>query len=308
MTLREDQPDDRAPEKGARRSTAAAVLALVRLPDWTKNLFVLAPLFFSDSFTDTGQVARALAAFFGFSLAASAVYVLNDWCDREEDAAHPTKRTRPIAAGEVDGRQAAVIGTALVAGSAAIGLAAGLPGGYWLALGAYLAINVAYSTFLRDADLVDVCIVAAGFVLRVLAGSAAIGVAASPWIILSTGLLALLLVLGKRRADLALEGGGGRSSLAGYSVEFIDVSLAALAASTIGFYALFTLSDYTRRKFGTEDLYLTTFFVVVGVLRYLQLVITRKAGGSPTTIALTDRPMQVIIVAWLVTFGLIAFT
>lgn len=283
------------------------MIALMRIPDWTKNLFVLAPLFFSDSFTEGALVVKALAAFLGFSLAASTVYVLNDWCDREDDAAHPTKCTRPIAAGLIGGRQALAIAVVLAVASIAAGLAAGLPRGYWLVLGAYFLINVAYSTVLREAELVDVCIIAAGFVLRVLAGSEAIGVSASPWIILSTGLLALLLVLGKRRSDLAMETSGRRGSLSGYSVEFIDVTLAALAASTIGFYALFTLSDYTRLKFGTQDLYLTTFFVVVGVLRYLQVVIARGGGGSPTDIALRDRPMQVIVAAWLITFGLIAF-
>lgn len=308
MTLREKSAAEPAAGEESGRSTAAAALALVRLPDWTKNLFVLAPLFFSNSFTEADQDLRALAAFLGFSLAASVVYVLNDWCDREEDAAHPTKCTRPIAAGEIDGRQALVLALLLAAGSIGVALAAGLPGGYWVVLAAYFAINVAYSTFLRHADLVDVCIIAAGFVLRVLAGSEAIGVTASPWIILSTGLLALLLVLGKRRSDLSAESSRERGSLGGYSVEFIDISLATLAASTIGFYALFTLSDYTRLKFGTDDLYLTTFFVVVGVLRYLQVVINHGAGGSPTTIALTDRPIQVIVAAWLVTFGLIAFT
>lgn len=295
-------------EAGAHRKTGIeALFRLLRVPEWTKNLFVLAPLFFSDSFTELSQVARAAAAFGVFCLVASFVYVVNDWFDREEDARHPTKRDRPIASGRVDGRQAAVVGILLLVGAAALGLFAGLGGAFWVVIGAYLAINVAYSTFLRHVDLVDVCIVAAGFVLRVLAGSQAIDVPASPWIILSTGLLALLLALGKRRVDLSLEGADRRRSLAGYSVEFIDIALATLAASVIGFYALFTLSDYTLEKFGTGDLYLTTFFVVIGVLRYLQVVIGYQRQASPTAIALNDRPMQAMILGWLVSFALIAF-
>ncbi|MBU6337895.1 MAG: UbiA prenyltransferase family protein [Acidobacteria bacterium] len=296
-------------EAGAHRKTGVeALVRLLRVPEWTKNLFVLAPLFFSDSFTELSQVGRAAAAFGVFCLVASFVYVVNDWFDREEDARHPTKRDRPIASGRVDGRQAAVVGILLLLGAAALGLVAGLGGGFWVVIGAYLAINVAYSTFLRHVDLVDVCIVAAGFVLRVLAGSQAIDVPASPWIILSTGLLALLLALGKRRVDLSLEDADRRRSLAGYSVEFIDIALATLAASVIGFYALFTLSDYTLEKFGTGDLYLTTFFVVIGVLRYLQVVIGYQRQASPTSIALKDRPMQAMIVGWLASFALIAFT
>lgn len=303
-----------APEERAATGPAVAkgglrpLLALIRVPDWTKNLFVLAPLFFSDSFTDGAQVGRAIAAFAAFCLVASTVYVINDWCDRREDAAHPTKRTRPIASGQVSGRQALLLGGVLLAGAAAIGLAAALPPAFWIVLGAYLLMNVAYSTALRHVDLVDIAIVAAGFVLRVLAGCEAISIPASPWIILSTGLLALLLALGKRRVDLSMEGTGERGSLAGYTVEFIDIALAALAASVIAFYALFTLSDYTLEKFGTGDLYLTTFFVALGVLRYLQVVIGYQRKVSPTSIALGDRPMQAIVACWLASFALIAFT
>jgi 4-hydroxybenzoate polyprenyltransferase len=288
------------------RSTARAAVALLRLPHWIKNAFVIAPLFFSKQLGKPGAVGDALAATLVFGLAASAAYVFNDWMDRHEDAAHPVKRERPIASGEIGGRQALAIGVALLTAAAALTAAAGLPLAFAGVIGAYLVVNALYSTRLRHADLVDVCVIAAGFVLRVLAGTTAVGVEASSWIVLSTGLLALLLALGKRRTDLAQEG-ESRRSLEGYTVEFIDTALATLAAAVIAFYALFTVSDYALRRFGSEHLYLTTFWVAVGVLRYLQLVIAKGRFGSPTDVALRDRPMQMVVAGWLVTFYVLAY-
>jgi decaprenyl-phosphate phosphoribosyltransferase len=307
VTPRASEP--RAPARAGKRRRAkpAAALALMRVPHWTKNAFVLAPLIFAKKLDDGAAVVDSIAAFLVFSFAASAVYVINDWADRAEDARHPTKRTRPLASGELRGRDAVAIVALLVAGAAAVGIGAGLQPSFWAVIATYLAMNVAYSTRLRHVDLVDVCIIAAGFVLRVVAGTTAIGVEASQWIILSTGLLALLLALGKRRTDLAMEDVTSRRSLDGYTVEFIDTALAALAASVIGFYSLFTVSDYAQARFGSDNLYVTTFFVAVGVLRYLQLVIGHGRASSPTDIALEDRPLQVIVVGWLATFILIAF-
>lgn len=288
------------------RSTGRAVLAVLRIPHWVKNGFVLAPLFFSKLLDDSDAIRTALVATLIFCLVSSAAYVLNDWMDRHEDAEHPIKRQRPIARGELTARQAAAVGVGLLVVAAGLGLAEGLSWNFAAVIAGYLVINALYSTRLRAADLVDVCVIAAGFVLRVLAGTTALEVEASSWIVLSTGLLALLLALGKRRADLAQEG-EARRSLQGYTVEFIDTALATLAASVIGFYSLFTVSEYAVGRFGNEYLYLTTFWVVVGVLRYLQLVIAQGRYGSPTDIALRDRPMQMIVAGWLITFYVLAY-
>jgi 4-hydroxybenzoate polyprenyltransferase len=291
----------------ARRSTARAAVAVLRIPHWVKNGFVLAPLFFSKLLDDSDAVGTAIAATAIFALISSSIYVLNDWVDREEDAKHPLKKDRPLARGELTGRQAAIVGVTVLVLGAALTAATGMPWKFVGVLGGYLVMNVLYSTLLRTAALVDVCVIAAGFVLRVLAGTTALDVPASSWIVLSSGLLALLLGLGKRRTDLAQEGEARRRSLEGYTVEFIDTALATFAAAVIGFYALFTVSDYALQRFGNEHLYLTTFWVAVGVLRYLQLIIVKGSYGSPTDIALRDRPMQLIVAGWLITFYVLAY-
>jgi decaprenyl-phosphate phosphoribosyltransferase len=302
--VRESVP---ARREGASRSKARAALSAIRASHWVKSGFVLAPLFFSKKLDEADAVVNSIAAAAAFSLLASAVYVLNDWADRREDARHPVKHSRPFASGELGGRHAVAIGSACLCGSALIGLAAGLPWQFWVVLGCYAAMNVAYSFWLRHATLVDLCVVAAGFVLRVLAGTTAIEVEASSWIVLSTGLLALVLGLGKRRTDLAQEDARHRRSLDGYTVEFIDIALATLGAAVIGFYSLFTVSAYATERFDSDELYLTTFFVAVGILRYLQIVIARGRLGSPTDIALRDRPLQLIVAGWALTFYALSY-
>ncbi|HEY6760219.1 MAG TPA: UbiA prenyltransferase family protein [Baekduia sp.] len=284
-----------------------AALRQIRPGHWAKNAFVLAPLLFSKRLDEWSGIVDAVAATIVFSLVASCVYVINDWRDRESDAQHPLKRDRPLASGALDGRDAVLIVVALIVLAAAVGIAAGLPLAFYGVVAIYVAINIAYSFGLRHVDLVDIIVIAAGFVLRVLAGTTALDVTASDFIVLSTGLLALLLGLGKRRMDLALETAEDRRSLAGYSVEFIDAALATLAASTIAFYSLFTVSDYAVERYGSHDLYLTTFFVVVGILRYLQVVLNDGPRRTPTEIALSDRFMQVVVGLWTVFFYILAY-
>jgi decaprenyl-phosphate phosphoribosyltransferase len=291
----------------AKRSRSRALLALIRPSHWTKNAFVLAPLLFGKRLDRLDSVVDAVAATAVFCLVASAVYVVNDWRDRDEDALHPTKRLRPLASGELSGRHAAAAVATCLLLAAAIGVADGLPPAFWAVVGSYIAINIAYSLALRHEQLVDVVVIASGFVLRVLAGTTAIGIAASQFIVLSSGLLALLLAMGKRRADLGMESAAERRSLQGYSREFIDVSLAALAAAVIGFYSMFTVSDYATQRYHTEYLYLTTFWVAVGILRYLQVIIAHAHQGTPTEIALSDRFMQVVVAGWVATFIVLAY-
>jgi decaprenyl-phosphate phosphoribosyltransferase len=289
------------------RSRPRAALALVRPPHWVKNLFVLAPLLFSKTFDDSSAVLTAIAAFVVFCMASSLVYVINDWCDRYDDAGHPTKRSRPFAARDLDRADGAIIGLCLALAGVGIGWLAGLPLLFWVIVALYVATNVMYSVWLRAVPLVDIAIIAAGFVMRVLAGSAALAVEPSEWIVLATGLLALLLALGKRRVDLGFETVDSRPALSGYSIEFIDAALAAMAAAVIGFYSLFTVSDYATTRYRSSVLYITTFWVVIGVIRYLQVVIALGNRGSPTEVALFDRTMQVVVVGWLATFIGIAF-
>jgi len=291
----------------ARTGTARSLIALLRPRQWSKNVFVLVPLLFSKKLDDPTAVADILGAFVVFCLVASFVYVLNDWRDREEDAAHPTKSGRPLASGAVSTGQALAVAAACLLAAIALIVALGFDTGFVAVIATYVAINLAYSFGLRHVALLDILIIAAGFVLRILAGTTAIQVEASQFLILCGGLLALLLAVGKRRADLKSDGNGNRPALADYSVEFIDVALAVLASAVIGFYCLFTVSNYAIERYGSDLLYLTTFFVVAGVLRYLQIVIGKGTDSGPTEIALGDRFIQVTGALWVVAFILVGY-
>jgi decaprenyl-phosphate phosphoribosyltransferase len=290
------------------RSRWAARLALLRIPQWTKSVFVVAPVFFSKKFVSLDAIATSIAAALVFALVASVVYTFNDYHDRVEDSHNPRKQFRPLASGELGLRDAVFLSTLCIVLAGAIGVLAALPASFWTIIGVYLAIQIAYSTFLRSVVLIDVTVIAAGFVLRILAGTTALRVEASSFIVLASGLLALLLALGKRRGDLNLETAIERPSLSGYNVEFIDLSLASLAAAVIAFYAQFTVSGYSVKRFGNTHLYLTTFVVAIGVIRYLQVIIVEKWAGSPTDVVLRDRALQAIIACWVAMYALIAYT
>jgi decaprenyl-phosphate phosphoribosyltransferase len=289
------------------RSRWTARLALLRIPQWSKNAFVLAPVFFSKKLGSPDAVGLSAAAAVVFALFSSAVYTLNDYVDRDQDALNPLKRHRPLASGELGLRDAIALGVGCVLLAIAIGLIVGLPLMFWAIIGAYVGIQIAYSSWLRKVVLVDVTVIAAGFVLRVLAGTSTLRVEASSFIVLASGLLALLLALGKRRSDLNVETAAARGSLQGYTIEFIDLAVASLAAAVIGFYAEFTVSAYSVQHFGAKHLYLTTFPVALGVIRYLQVIVAEKRLGSPTDIALRDRPMQAILACWFVMFAAMAY-
>lgn len=293
--------------QAARQSTATSILALMRPRQWTKNVFVLVPLLFSKKLTDSTAIVDIIGAFVVFCLVASFVYVINDWRDRDEDAAHPAKSSRPLASGSVTSGQAIAVAAACLLAAVALTFAFGFDAAFIAVIATYVAINLAYSFGLRQVALLDILIIAAGFVLRILAGTTAIQVEASQFLILCGGLLALLLAVGKRRADLKSDGDGNRPALAGYSVEFIDVALAVLASAVIGFYCLFTVSDYAIERYDSDLLYLTTFFVVAGILRYLQLVIGKGTDAGPTEIALGDRFIQVTGILWAAAFVLIGY-
>jgi decaprenyl-phosphate phosphoribosyltransferase len=299
----ESEPEAMPAPSSASRWRARVHLA--RPSHWTKNAFVVAPLFFSLDVDEFDAVVRTALATIAFCATASAIYVLNDWSDRHEDARHPTKRTRPLASGALSGHDAVVEASvlALIAVFALLPLADRPTA--WLPLLAYAAVNVGYSLWMRDVNLLDITVIAAGFVLRVLAGTGAVGVEPSSWIILCTGLLALLLALGKRRGDIGIESPIERASLAAYNITFIDLGLAMLAGAVITFYALFTVSDYSIERFETKYLYLTTFPVALSVLRYLQTLVSGRLSGSPTEILLRDRTLQFLIATWCVLFALL---
>jgi decaprenyl-phosphate phosphoribosyltransferase len=282
---------------------AKLYLQLARPHQYVKNGFVWLPIFFGGKLGDLWSLEQTLIAFAAFCCAASSVYVLNDLKDIEEDRRHPTKRNRPLASRAIPPRGAVIFMAGLFLLAA---LAASLlpKPDFLLILGAYLLLNVAYSFFLKHQAIIDVVCIALGFVLRVLAGGVAAAVPISHWIVIMTFLLAILLALGKRRDDLALaaEGQSARRSIDGYSLEFVSISMAVMAAVIIVAYILYTVSPETIQRHGTDRVYFTGFWVVVGLLRYLQLALVEKRSASPTKILLQDRFLQGVLTLWILSF------
>lgn len=275
---------------------AAAVVMALRPRQWPKNAAVLAAFFFALGDPTQGVairqfivVAQAVAL---FCLASSAMYLLNDLLDRERDRAHPVKRRRPIASGELPVGVAAVIGGTLAV--AAVTGAVALSRPFAAVLGAYLAMQALYSLALKRVPLVDVIVIATGFVLRTIAGARAIHAAISPWLLLCAFLLALFLALCKRRGERRkLDSGDSfstRPALAGYGEHLLDQLIAIVASATITCYAIYTLWPDTVAKFRTHRLVYTVPFVLFGLFRYLDLVYRHDEGGEPEHVLLTDLP------------------
>jgi 4-hydroxybenzoate polyprenyltransferase len=276
-----------------------AVVSL-RPAQWTKNLFVAAALIFAKKVFDLPLLLRTLAAFAVFCLLSGAIYIVNDVLDAAQDRLHPRKSRRPIAAGRI-GRSEAVV---LAAGLAALGLVAAdlLDPAFFAAAAAYVLLQLAYSVRLKDVVILDIFVVALGFVLRVVAGALVIAVPISPWLLLCTMLLALFLAMSKRRHELLLLEGDAarhRRSLGEYSFRLLDQMISVVTASTVIAYCLYTVSEETVRKFGTDRLIYTTPFVLYGIFRYLYLIHQKDQGGSPEELILKDKPLLLAIVLWI---------
>ncbi|HEU4368947.1 MAG TPA: decaprenyl-phosphate phosphoribosyltransferase [Methylomirabilota bacterium] len=284
-----------------------AILASLRPQQWTKNLFVFAGLVFGQQLF-TPSVWTAAAAFVVFCGLSGAVYLLNDVADRHKDRLHPDKRFRPVAAGRLAPGHAVAAAAVLIA--AGLGAAAWMSRPFAAAAVAYVALLSAYSAWLKHVVIVDVLVVALGFVLRAVAGALAVEVAISGWLLICTVLLALFLALGKRRHEvLTLEAGAARHRpiLAEYSAGLLDQMIAVATASTVTAYALYTMSPETVARFHTTLLPVTLPFVLYGIFRYLYLLYCRQLGGNPSEIVLRDRPLLANTVAWLVLTLLIIY-
>ena len=282
-------------------NNAKLYLQLTRPHQYVKNGFVWLPIFFGVKLGDLWAVEQTLIAFAAFCLAAGGVYVLNDLKDIEEDRRHPTKKNRPLASGAIPPRGAVIFMAGLLLLAALAGSLLPKPD-FLLILGAYLLLNVAYSFSLKHQAIIDVVCIALGFILRVLAGGVAAAVPVSHWIVIMTFLLAIFLALGKRRDDLLLaaEDQNARRSIDGYNLEFVSTSMAVMVAVIIVAYILYTVSPETIQKHGTDRLYLTGFWVVVGLLRYLQLALVENRTASPTKILLQDRFLQTVLTLWII--------
>ena len=289
-------------------TTFATLVKLLRPEQWLKNAFVLAPLFFGGMAASRDSAIAAAAAAAAFALLSSAIYVFNDIHDLDADRHHARKKSRPLPSGQVSVAIAWAMAPVLLGTAAGIAWAAQLPPLFFAAGGIYAAINILYTLWLKHVALVELVLVASGFVLRLVAGAAATGIALSPWIILMTGTLALLLVTGKRRADVAQDSDPRkkRKALARYSTSFLDQLLTMLSAVTLIAYVLYCVSDHGVGRYGNFIL-LTAVFVVLGVMRYLQIVIVQGGGESPTTLAVRDPVMAATLVLWLITFGALIY-
>jgi len=289
-------------------STLKALIETLRPPQWVKNGFIFAALIFSQSLTRWDRVQQVILAALVFCAISSAAYILNDILDAPEDRHHPTKKLRPIAAGRLSATTAGIVGLLL----AVAGLAEAwrLNHGFFAVVVAYLALNALYSTFLKRIALLDVFIVAAGFLFRVIGGGLVIRVAISPWLIVCTTLLALFIALSKRRHELVLLGDRAsdhRANLAAYTPYFLDQLIGIVTASTVVSYALYTLSPDVQAKFPGKRLEITIPFVLFGIFRYLHLVHHDKKGGNPTRVLFTDPVLLSVVLLWAASVILIIY-
>ena len=280
-------------------STAAPLIRSLRPGQWTKNLLVFAGLIFGEKLLNPTAAGRATAAFGIFCLLSSTVYLINDVRDRDADRLHPVKSKRPIASGAL--RAPTAVAAAAVLAAVSAGAAFWLSPAFGIVALAYLVLLTAYSFVLKHVVIVDVLVLAGGFVLRAAGGAVAIGVDFSHWLLLLTLLGALFLGLSKRRAELvALAGGAGahRKSLAQYSPYLLDQMIGVVTASTLLAYAFYTIHPETVARFGTDRLLWTVPFPLYGIFRYLYLVHQREGGGNPSDTLLDDRPILACVALW----------
>ena len=254
------------------------------------------------------MLTNAYIAFMAFSLSASAIYTLNDYHDIQEDKQHPKKKNRPLASGAISKPQATVI--MIILASAGFSLMATLSLNAVMILASYVVINIAYSFYLKHIAILDVTIIAIGFVLRLFVGSAVTGIQLSMWIVIMTFLLALFIALAKRRDDVLIfleTGKKMRKVIDGYNLQFLDTAMAIMAAVVIVAYTIYTTSVEVTERFHSQYLYLTALFVILGIMRYLQIAFVHLDSGSPTKIVFKDRFMQAIIFSWIISFTWILY-
>jgi 4-hydroxybenzoate polyprenyltransferase len=281
-------------EAGGSVGFPTAYVRLARPKQWTKNGFVLAGVVFAGDALQASSVAAALLAFVAFCALSGAVYAANDILDIVDDRRHPTKRLRPVANGEISVRAATLYATLLALLGLGLAFLVGL--GVGLAGLAYLALQAIYTTVLKHVVLLDVMSISAGFVIRALAGVAAVGEPLSPWLVVCTGLLTLFLGFSKRRYELYVLGEGAqthRRNLKDYSIEHLDQMMNIMVAATIIAYTLYTFFAYHR-----SYMMISIPFVIYGIFRYL-LLVHRDGGGDPDTLLLSDRPLQITLLLWL---------
>lgn len=281
-----------------------AYFKLLRVEQWVKNLFVFIPLFFSGKIFETTQLFETIFSFIIFSFTASSIYIINDYSDIESDRVHPEKCRRPLASGAISVGRAKLVLVGLVIST--IGLIISLSDvfGYNVlkfgaVISSYFVMNLAYTFRLKHIAIVDISIIAVGFVLRVLAGGYATGIVVSQWAIILTFVLALVLAVGKRRGELVNTqlSGNTRKALDGYNIQFADIVLSISVTLAIVSYIMFVISPETQKEF-TNKVFYTFIFVIFAFLRYLQQTLVYNRTESPTKMIYKDRYIQLVLALW----------
>lgn len=291
-------------------TSLSAIIKLIRVKQWVKNLFLFIPSFFAGHIFISRELFMVLLGALAFSFVASGVYVINDYRDREVDKLHPKKRFRPLASGEVK------LGTAwaLMIGLIAAGLllAASINMTFFYMLAGYLVLNLGYSFGLKHVPILDLFIVSVGFLIRVYSGGVIADLEVTHWLSLMILLLALFLILAKRRDDLLINGKNKngvviRKSTTKYNLTYINSCITLLSAVMIVAYIMYTVSPEVTERFQSEYLFVTTIFVIAGIMRYLQIVFVEKNSGSPTNIFIRDKFILGTIVCWIISFYIIIY-
>ena len=284
------------------------IIHLIRPKDWAKNLFLFVPLFFAGRLFEMETIKELFLGFLCFCAIASSVYIINDYRDMEFDKLHPEKSKRPLASGKVSKTSAVILALLLII--------AGFTGAWLIrdkfmfVLAIYFLLNLAYSFGLKNLPIVDIVIIAIGFVLRIKAGAVIAKVGLTEWLTIMVFLLALFMALAKRRDDVLLKNESGmdmRKAVKGYNLQFINVGISLISSIIIVSYIMYTMSTEVQERIGTYRIYYTALFVIMGLFRYLQLIYVNEQSQSPTKTLYKDRFIQGCLILWMVCFYVILY-
>jgi decaprenyl-phosphate phosphoribosyltransferase len=280
----------------------------MRVKQWVKNLFLFVPTFFAGNFFNVTELLHLLAGAGAFSLVASGIYVVNDYKDRFLDKLHPVKKFRPLASGEVSERVAEGLMYSLIGTGMLLSYFIDFEFFYWLLI--YVVINIGYSSGLKNIAILDLFIVAAGFLIRIYCGGAIVDLDITNWLAIMILLLALFLVIAKRRDDLIIHAETGttvRQAAKSYNLEFINSCLTLLSAVIIVAYIMYTVSPEVTERFGSGHLFATVIFVIAGIMRYLQITFVEQNSGSPTSVLYKDKFILITVIGWIISFYVIIY-
>jgi 4-hydroxybenzoate polyprenyltransferase len=290
-------------------ATMKHYIKLLRTKHWAKNLFLFVPLFFAGKFFELDKVGLLIGGFLAFSFLASSIYIINDYRDIEDDKKHPEKRHRPLASGSVNKTYSLILSGILTISGLLIAFLVDTSGKFLFLTGIYYLMNLMYSFGLKNISIIDILILATGFVLRVKGGAQLADVNTTEWFIIMTFLLALFMALAKRRDDVMLKMNTGaemRKSMKGYSLEFLNTLLGLFCAILIVSYINFTVTPAAHAKYGFR-LFYTALFVIAALMRYLQITFIHNKAGSPTDVLYKDRFIQITLLLWAASFFVILY-